>query len=246
MGKMEDYRQNLRSEKDIRRYLLENSNLPGPRGNLELAHAAALECPAQLLIEWSSLDIQVAPTNTNLEFLSFCGILGQGRLYLEGDPQSLERILNAASDPRWRTREAAATALQIIGKENLPALITFLPRLADGNPCEQRCAVAAICEPALLHDPATIRFALELLDKITTAFAAYPNKKEEGFIVLKKGLAYGWSVAASADLQLGKPYLEKWLQSTDRDVCQVMQENLKKNRLIRLDAAWVDRWKNTC
>ena len=60
---------------------------------------------------------------------------------------------------------------------------------------------------------------------------------------MKKGLAYGWSVAAAANLEIGKPYMEKWLQSTDKDVRWVMQENLKKNRLIRLDEEWVNIWR---
>ena len=37
--------------------------------------------------------------------------------------------------------------------------------------------------------------------------------------------------------------MEKWLQSDDKDVRWVMQENLKKNRLIRLDEAWINKWK---
>lgn len=243
MGKIEEYRQVIKSEKDPRAYLLANSNLPGPRGNLELAHAAALECPANLLIEWTKVSAQDAPTNTTLEFLTFCGVLGQGRLFNEGDALALERINQAASDSRWRTREAAATALQSIGQADIHRLAAILPRLAAGNPYEKRCAVAAICEPALLREPSIIRFALDLLDKITAFFAQYPDRKDEGFITLKKGLAYGWSVAAAADFAMGRPYLEKWLQSADRDVRWVMQENLKKNRLIRLDEAWINHWK---
>jgi hypothetical protein len=244
MGKMEDYRQALKTQDDLRTYLLANSNLPGPRGNLELAHAAAMEVPAGLLIEWTTLDARDAPVNTALEFLSFCGVLGQGHLYNEGDAQALDRIIHAASDSRWRTREAAATALQLIGKKDIQKLVKILPRLANGNLFGQRCAVAAICEPALLVDPVVAHFPLQLLDLITRSFSQYPNKKEEGYIVLKKGLAYGWSVAAAANLEYGKPLMEKWLQSEDKDVRWVMQENLKKNRLIRLDETWVEKMKN--
>jgi hypothetical protein len=243
MGKMEEYRQAIKSQKDLRAYLLANSNLPGPRGNLELAYAAALECPANLLIEWTALNAQNAPVNTPLEFLTFCGVLGQGRLFNEDDAQAMERIIKAASDSRWRTREAAAAALQLIGKANSQKLVAILPRLAAGNPYEQRCAMAGICEPVLLKEPEIIRFALDLLDQITVSFAQYPDRKDDSFIALKKGLAYGWSVAAAADLEMGKPYLEKWLQSADKDVRWVMRENLKKNRLIRLDEDWVNCWK---
>jgi hypothetical protein len=33
--------------------------------------------------------------------------------------------------------------------------------------------------------------------------------------------------------------MEKWLNSPDSDVRWVMKENLKKNRLIKMDADWV-------
>ena len=37
----------------------------------------------------------------------------------------------------------------------------------------------------------------------------------------------------------GKPALEHWLASEDADVRWIMRENLKKNRLAKMDAAWV-------
>lgn len=243
MAKIEEYRLKLKEQKDVRAYLLENSNLPGPRGNLELAQAAAMEVSADLLTAWTKLTADEAPINTALEFLIFCGVLGQGKLFNEGNSLALDRIIQAASDSRWRTREAAAMALQWIGKKDIQKLVKILPRLANGNLHEMRCAVAAICEPVLLVDPAVSQFALELLDGITLLFSQHGNRKEDGFVVLKKGLSYGWSVAAAANLDYGKPLMEKWLRSTDKDVRQVMQENLKKNRLIRLDEAWVNQWK---
>jgi hypothetical protein len=40
----------------------------------------------------------------------------------------------------------------------------------------------------------------------------------------------------------GKAHMEKWLVKQDKDVQWIMRENLKKNRLIRMDADWVQRW----
>jgi hypothetical protein len=37
--------------------------------------------------------------------------------------------------------------------------------------------------------------------------------------------------------------MEKWLTCDDRLIRKVMQENLKKNRLLRMDAAWVEKWR---
>ncbi len=246
MSKTDDYITELTRLTDkqvITSYLLSNSNLPGPRGNLELAAAAAQTIDSSLLIEWTNLSANEAPVNTAEEFLTFCGVYGQGRLYLEGDARALDRIFWAASDSRWRTREAAAMALQTIGKKDLNKLLKILPRFYNGKPYEQRCAVAGLCEPCLLTDKLVEHYPVQMLDIVTRALSEYQDRKDEGFIALKKGLSYGWSVAAAANLEYVRPYMEKWLQSEDKDVRWVMQENLKKNRLIRLDPEWVEHWK---
>jgi hypothetical protein len=36
---------------------------------------------------------------------------------------------------------------------------------------------------------------------------------------------------------------EKWLADPDKDVRWIMRENLKKNRLVRMDADWVEQCK---
>jgi len=38
--------------------------------------------------------------------------------------------------------------------------------------------------------------------------------------------------------------MEKWLACPDRIIRRIMQENLKKNRLVRMDAGWVEKWRN--
>jgi len=233
--KIEEYRKTIQNQANLQEYLLANSNLPGPRGNLELAQAAALEAPAESLTAWSEIGPELAPVNTPAEFITFCGVLGQGRLYLEGDAKALTRIRKAANDSRWRTREAAAMALQMIGVRDIQILFQFLPDLARGTAFEQRCAVAAICEPVLLSEPSSCQFALDLLDAITKKFEQSSDRKSERFVALKKGLSYGWSVAIAAAPAAGKVYLEKWLKSEDKDTHRVMMENLKKNRLRRLE-----------
>ncbi len=61
-------------------YLLAHSNLPGPRGNLELAQAVAdLGTEAQFR-QWASLGPDVAPENTPECFLAFCGVVGLGAI----------------------------------------------------------------------------------------------------------------------------------------------------------------------
>jgi hypothetical protein len=57
--------------------------------------------------------------------------------------------------------------------------------------------------------------------------------------VLRKGLAYGWSVVVAAQPSIGKRRMERWIRSQDSDVRWIMKQNLKKNRLLRMDKAWV-------
>jgi hypothetical protein len=55
-------------------------------------------------------------------------------------------------------------------------------------------------------------------------------------------MGYCWSVAVVALPSEGKVFMEKWLEHPDPDIQWIMQENLKKTRLRRMDQAWVNRW----
>jgi len=49
-------------------------------------------------------------------------------------------------------------------------------------------------------------------------------------------------VAVAALPEVGKPLMEKWAARRDADVRWIMRENLKKNRLVRIEAAWTKKW----
>jgi hypothetical protein len=69
------------------------------------------------------------------------------------------------------------------------------------------------------------------------------DRRGEDFIALRKGLGYCWSVAVAALPLEGKALMEKWLVKPDKDIQWIMQENLKKNRLVCTDGEWVKHWK---
>ena len=100
-----------------------------------------------------------------------------------------------------------------------------------------------LCEPRLLADGKHAKAVLKLLDGITRAVAqANPAaRKGDDFKALRQGLAYCWSVAVAAAPAEGKAAMEKWRASPDPDARWIMRENLKKNRLARMDAEWVRR-----
>ena len=141
-------------------YLLDHSNLPGPRGNLELAAAVADGATRRSSAAGPALGPDVAPENTPGCFLAFCGVVGLGVVLargagrgeapvawppiprcgarLGGETPPLRILRTLAADPRWRIREAVAMALQRWGDGTWPACWPRWRIGRAGNPLEQR------------------------------------------------------------------------------------------------------------
>jgi hypothetical protein len=239
--KSEEYKIKLLALEHWDEYLLGASGLPGPRGNIELAQVVADLGDRQLFECYLTYTAEVAPVNSPYEFLAFCGAVGLGRLAAEGDLSTLTTLRQLASDPRWRMHEGVAMALQRLGSVDMEALLTEMEAWSTGNPLEQRAAAAALCEPKLLSQASHARAVLHILDGITSSLEQAHDRKSEDFATLRKGLGYCWSVAVAALPGEGKALMEKWLANPDKDVQWVMKENLKKNRLVRIDPIWVEQ-----
>jgi hypothetical protein len=143
MGKVEEYREKLRTLDSWDAFLLQESRLPSPRANLELASAVASEGSADQLLGYAALDSVLAPSNTAGEFLAFCGVLGLGYLAARGGPAYLPMLRDCASDPRWRIREAVALGLQKYGDTSMERLLEVMQEWAKGTPLERRAVVAS-------------------------------------------------------------------------------------------------------
>jgi hypothetical protein len=243
MSKISDYQEILHSLELWDAYLLKESGLPGPRGNIELAQAVANEGDRELFHRYLAYNADIAPVNSPYEFLAFCGALGLGRLLAEGDIGMLQTLRILASDPRWRMREGVAMALQRLGEVSMGQLIAAMQVWCQGNWLEQRASVAALCEPKLLGDARDAKETLNILDSIMTNLEQTASRRGVEYIALRKGLGYCWSVAVAALPTEGKQSMEKWLAKPDKDIQWIMQENLKKNRLMRMDAEWVQHWR---
>ncbi|HPU86172.1 MAG TPA: hypothetical protein PLE60_12670 [Candidatus Latescibacteria bacterium] len=244
MRKMGNYRATLARLTDWEPFLLAESGLPGPRGNLELAAVVADMGTREQFDRFLSVPHDQAPVNSPHEFLVFCGVVGLGRLLAEGDHSLLPRIRRYASDFRWRTREAVAMALQRWGRTDMAALLDEMQHWAVGNRLEQRAAAAAVAEPALLKKPSEAIRALSLLDTITRTLPGAPDRRTEDFKTLRQGLGYCWSVVVAAVPESGEVAMERWFAADNPDVRWVMKENLKKKRLAQMDADWVTYWRD--
>jgi HEAT repeat protein len=238
MSKLEQYRLALRELGDWEPFLLENSGLPGPRANLELAAAVAEEADAATLRGWAALGPEVAPYGSGAEFLPVCGVIGLGRLLAEGHRSVLAELREHASDPRWRIREAVVIALQRFGDSDLPSLLKAMEEWASGTALERRAAVAALCEPRLLRDLDHTAEVLRLLDRVTAELPSSRERGDDAFRALRQALGYAWSVAIVARPEVGKPLFEHLLENDDPDVRWITRENLRKKRLERMDATW--------
>jgi HEAT repeat protein len=233
----------LRSIADRKAFLLEHSGLPGPRGNLELLEAAYLDGDERLFASCRNYAPDLAPTNSAEVSWVMVGVAGLAKSYLAGTQSAMRSLREYASDPRWRVREAVAIGLQHIGDRGVPVLLAELESWRTGNLLEQRAVVAALCEPRLLRERATAERVIEILADITGALAERGDRTTDEFAVLRKSLGYGWSVAIVAAPVKGKAAFRRLLKSTDKDVRWIAKENLSKNRLVRMDADWVDSAK---
>ncbi len=108
----------------------------------------------------------------------------------------------------------------------------------------QRAAAAALAEPRLLKDRIAARKVLRIFDRITNHISRADDPQEQSFKVLRQAMGYCWSVAVAAATNEGEPMMEKWIACSNADVRWIMRENLKKNRLVKMDPDWVrDRLK---
>ena len=232
-------------------FLLKHSGLPGRRANIELA-AALADAVAnsgadderwETLARWAALSYDDAPTNSKREFLPFCAVQAMGALYCASDDDTREEIFSAlraaARSERWRTREAAAFALQRIGERDFPLLREILSSwLENSSRLERRAILAALAHPPMLEGPGgalAAEFALEVAGEVLAGVRKLTkaNRSDEEFRGLKKGLEYAISVFVAAAPEEGFRFLRKWAEVDDIDVKKIVAANIRKSRLAK-------------
>ncbi|HTS15113.1 MAG TPA: hypothetical protein VMH24_05565 [Candidatus Sulfotelmatobacter sp.] len=239
MSRREEERAAFLAAPDGEAYLRAHSNLPGPRGNLELLDVAGEAAAPVDLQRWAALDPGVAPGDSPAGFVVCVGVAGLGRLVAAGDRSLLRTLRGHANDPRWRVREAVAMGLQYWGDANVMAMVTEVERWVGGTPLEGRAAMAALCEPRLLHDRAVVARVLAVLGRLTVSVRDAADGHAEDVRVLRQALGYGWSVAIAADPPSGLAAFAPWLDDPNPDVRWIVRQNLAKSRLTRAAPQWV-------
>lgn len=227
-------------------YLIQGSGIPVPRTNLDLAAAVADAFGAKAAepsaweraVSWSSIDASLAPANSPSEFLPYCAVQGMGAMR-GGINADVVQVLTAtigraASDDRWRLRDASAMALQRVGEGNLALLRNVCETWMQGDsPLQMRAVSVALAHPPLLANPELGLFALSAMDRAMDLYAAQPRSTRalEPWLVLRKALEFVPSVCVAALPRDGFAMLQRWASSSDPDVRKLVVANARKTRL---------------
>jgi len=241
---------------ELRALLEANSGLPGPRSNLELGYAFASAVSGMHLQEWqwefllgaAATSAHKAPENTPGVYVVFCAVLALGALYGRGQPRprrraALAAIKAAASDTRWRVREAAAMALQQIGEQDAEALRTIVTEwMPEASFLELRAIAAGLAHPPIL-DSEMAGFSLDIARRILAAVSRAEKKarRDDSFRVLRQGMGYALSVFVAKSPAEGFTVMRKSAAVRDADVAWIIKENLKKKRLSEAFAKEVEQ-----
>ncbi|AOY77783.1 HEAT repeat domain-containing protein [Clostridium formicaceticum] len=255
MGKRDEYEMHLKqlvsknAFEELEDMLISNSNLPGPRGNLELAYAfgnclKAVACVHddlwQILNQWATVTAEETPSDGPKEFIPFCAVQALGAIFTFVDSEKKEKIIKlfrvAANDSRWRVREAVAIGLQWIEEEDFrQAEFIFNKWIDDASLLERRAIIAALAHPPVLNHKDNAEFCFEITEKILKDLIKIDKKfrKTEEFRILRKGLEYAVSVFVAKLPDEGFEFMKKWAQEKDADIRKIIKSNLGKSRLTK-------------
>jgi len=227
-------------------YLQAHSNLPGPRGNLELAAdtanllaASDLDWAMDLIDGWSRLGELRAGGNAPEVMLPFTAAQTAGALWSRADHDRrmlLEELLHrGANDSRWRVREGVAMGMQRIGFSCFDDLRDLTNRWsAQATLLEWRAIVAALAEPPLLIDRSRAELGIDRSCLALEALLSQPvNQRASGDArALRAALGYAISVFLAVDPD-GFAEFERIARIPDKDAQWIVRENLKKARIAK-------------
>jgi hypothetical protein len=230
---------------ELKEFLKANSNLPGPRGNLEMAYAFA-DCfdgdigdeAWTFMIELSGIGIGQAPANDPGEMLPFCAALAAGSQYAYADEnrkKQIRRILRSAmNDERWRMREGAAMGFQRMAEKDFGTVKEIFDSLyPESSFLERRAVIAALAHPPVLKDRNAALYSLKTSEDIMDSIAALgPEElKSAEFKVLSKGLEYALSVFTVYAPDEGFKMLRRFAAVQQKDIKRIIRSNLGKARI---------------
>lgn len=229
-------------------FLRERSHLPGPRANLKLVDdvsdilaevVSTRPEDVRRVIEHLTQDAKTLEVNTPGEFVVLCGVVAFGMcasVYPAWRQEVIARLSGFASNASWRVREGVAIAFQRL-LEAAPEETSACLRIwaAEGDYWQQRAAIGAIAEPALMNDAVVRDAAFDIQRVIVRRFHTMPlsERKREDARVLRQALGYALSVMTAALPEQGFALMRECASWDDADINWILRENLKKKRLAK-------------
>jgi len=212
-------------------FLEKESKLPGPAANLSLLRQFIKEASAeQAALCLSTLD-KKPDANSPAAFVAMCGVAASA------NPDVFKQAANSGN---WRIRESAVLGLQHLGLKDLDSLYAIFDSWENANLLEKRCIAATLCEPALIRTPEMAEKILGILNEYMEMIELEKNVKNEEYKVFKKAMGYCISVAVAAAPKRGKEFFEEWMRCPSQEIRWILNDNLKHDRLRKMDSAWVD------
>ncbi len=233
---------------EIKELLINNSDLPSPRSNLELLYEFSSyfrnkKISSELLsflFELCIIDDNLYIEDSRIEYLPCCGLVALGEQYIQVDEdyksKIVEVIRNAMNDKRWRIREGSAMALQQLGENNTNCLKQIIQNMYENsNLLEKRAFIAALAHPPILKDKDITIFSLNLCDDILNKILVLNNDylKTEEYKTLSKGLEYAISVFVAYLPKEGFELLSKFARIKNKQIEKILKSNLSKSRLTK-------------
>jgi hypothetical protein len=211
--------------------LEKDSKLPGSAANLSLLKQFIKEAtPEQVALCLGALDKNPEP-NSPETFIAACGVAASA---------NAETFRRAANSSNWRIREAAVLGLQNLGLKDLDALYSVFDSWENANLLEKRCIAASLCEPAIVKTEEIAERVLGILNEYMEIIEMQKNVKSEEYRVFKKAMGYCISVAMVANPEKGKEFFEGWMRSPSLEIRWILNDNLKHDRLRKMDPEWVE------
>ena len=237
------------SRRPLEFYLRENSRLPGPRANLELAqdvgHVLSAALPQRaahvhaLLDDFLDTSQRTINSNTSDEFIMLSGVIALGACastYPTWRQETFDTLDRCANSGFWRIREGVTLAYQELLSADAEVAIERLLALAmRGSYLQQRAAIASLAEPRLLYSPRILDAALAVQRVVLERMHVVPTseRKREDFRVLRRTLGYTLSVVTAASPDAGFTVMRDCVLWDDDDIRWVLRENLRKKRLAK-------------
>ncbi len=233
----------VRASEPLYKALALASGLPGPRANLTLAQAFAVDCATRgkradhVLFAMATLDAEAAPGASGREFVPLCGVVGLGAR-AAADEELRDRVLpllhDAAEDLRFRVREAVPLALVRLGAAMGEELARYVidHDWMDGY-FQATAVLLALGDRAWLSTFETPDLPLDVLERAFVlardaprAAARYPGRK-----ALVEALE---KIPAAVGARFGRATFDRltqWSETKHPEMRAVIEKNLADKRL---------------